>query len=44
VVHIQRQGLMWCRAQPQMELAKELRVLFLRTTYIRTEQERDLGV
>jgi len=44
VVHIQRQGLMWCRAQPQMELAKELRGLFLRTTYIRTEQQRGIFV
>jgi len=35
---------MWCRAQPQMELAKELRGLFLRTTYIRTEQERGIFV
>ncbi len=44
MVHIQRQGLMWCRAQPQMELAKELRGLFLRTTYIRTEQQRGIFV
>lgn len=41
VVHIQRQGLMWCRAKPQTELAKELRELFVRTTYIRTQRQRD---
>lgn len=44
LVHIQRQGLMWCRAQPRMELARELRELFLRTTYIRTEQEKEIFV
>jgi hypothetical protein len=44
VVHIQRQGLMWCRVQPKMELAKELRRLFLRSTYIRTHQEREIFV
>lgn len=44
LVHIQRQGLMWCRAQPGMKLAKELRDLFLRVTYIRTEQEKELFI
>ena len=44
LVHIQRQGLMWCRAKPKMELAKELRGLFLRSMYIRTHQERGIFV
>lgn len=44
LVHIQRQGLMWCRAKPQMEPAKKLRELFVRTTYIRTQQQRETFV
>ena len=44
LVHIQRQGLMWCRAQPKMQLAKELRDLFLRVTYIRTEKEKEVFI
>ena len=44
LVHIQRQGLMWCRAKPQMELAKELRELFVRTTYIRTQWQKETFV
>lgn len=42
LVHIQRQGLMWCRAKPKIELAKQLRGLFLHTTYIRTHQEKEI--
>lgn len=44
LVHIQRQGLMWCRAQPKMQLAKELRDLFLRVTYIRTDREKEVFI
>lgn len=42
LVHIQRQGLMWCRAKPKIALAKQLRGLFLHTTYIRTHQEKEI--
>lgn len=44
LVHIQRQGLMWCRAKPNMKLAYELRMLFLRVTYIRTHEEKDMFI
>lgn len=42
LVHIQRQGLMWCRRFPKRTDAKHLRALFNRVTYIRTTKERDL--
>lgn len=41
LVHIQRQGLMWCRIKPKAILARDLRDLFLRVTYIRTKRERE---
>jgi hypothetical protein len=41
LVHIQRQGLMWCRATPKTTHARELRQIFLRVTAIRTSAERD---
>lgn len=44
LVHIQRQGLMWCRAKPGMELAKQLRELFLQTTYIGTHREKRIFI
>ena len=41
LVHIQRQGLMWCRRYPKTVYARRLRDIFLRVTGIRTEEERD---
>lgn len=41
LVHIQRQGLMWCRRYPKTASARKLRVLFLQVTNIRTKEERD---
>lgn len=41
LVHIQRQGLMWCRRFPKRTDAKHLRQLFRRVTYIKTFKERD---
>lgn len=41
LVHIQRQGLMWCRRFPKRTDAKHLRKLFKRVTYIKTHKERD---
>lgn len=41
LVHVQRQGLMWCRRFPKRTEAKHLRELFKRITYINTHRERD---
>jgi hypothetical protein len=41
LVHIQRQGLMWCRSNPKTTHARELRRIFLQVTGIRTTAERD---
>jgi hypothetical protein len=41
LVHIQRQGLMWCRRNPKSAAAKKLRELFLKVTYIRTITARN---
>ena len=41
LVHIQRQGLMWCRSHPRTTSARRLRDIFLRVTRIRTLEERD---
>jgi len=41
LVHIQRQGLMWCRRYPKTAYARKLRELFVEVTYIRTKEERD---
>ena len=41
LVHIQRQGLMWCRRNPNTASACRLRDIFLRVTQIRTKAERD---
>lgn len=35
LVHIQRQGLMWCRAKPKRLEAQKLRILFLQVTDIK---------
>lgn len=41
LVHVQRQGLMWCRRFPKRTDAKHLRELFKRVTNIQTYEERD---
>jgi hypothetical protein len=41
LVHIQRQGLMWCRRDPKRTDAKHLRALFLKVMAIHTAVERD---
>ena len=41
VVHVQRQGLVWCRSQPKTTYARKLRKIFLEVTQIRTAQDRD---
>ena len=42
LVHIQRQGLMWCRRNPKTTYGQKLRAIFLKVTYIRDTDERDL--
>ena len=41
LVHIQRQGLSWCRISPKTPYARQLRQIFLRVTRIDTALERD---
>ena len=41
LVHIQRQGLMWCRHKPKTTYARKLRDIFLQVTRIRTIGERN---
>lgn len=41
LVHIQRQGCMWCRAKPKRTDAKHLRKLFTKLTYIKTHKEKE---
>jgi transposase-like protein len=41
LVHVQRQGLMWCRHQPKRTDAKHLRELFGTVMYIRNNSQRD---
>jgi hypothetical protein len=41
LVHIQRQGLSWCRQHPKRTDAKRLRALFLRVMSIHTPADRD---
>ena len=41
LVHVQRQGLMWCRRYPKTAMGRELRIIFLQVTGIRTKEERD---
>jgi transposase-like protein len=40
LVHVQRQGLMWCRRYPKTASARKLRDIFLHVTNIRTKKER----
>lgn len=39
IVHVQRQGLSWCRRNPKRTDAKHLRELFLRLTNVKTKQQ-----
>jgi transposase-like protein len=41
LVHIQRQGLSWCRRQPKRTDAKQLRDLFLQVMAVRTVADRN---
>jgi transposase-like protein len=41
LVHIQRQGLAWCRASPKTSYARKLRAIFLGVTSITTQAGRD---
>ena len=41
LVHVQRQGLAWCRLHPRRTDARHLRPLFLRTCAIHNADERD---
>lgn len=42
MVHLQRQGLMWCRRSPKRYDARQLRKLLLTITNIRTKEQRDI--
>ncbi len=41
LVHIQRQGLSWCRSSPKTIYARKLRQIFLRVSSIATASDRD---
>jgi Transposase, Mutator family len=41
LVHIQRQGLSWCRIAPRTTYARRLRKMFLQASRIRTPADRD---
>jgi transposase-like protein len=41
LVHVQRQGLMWCRRHPKRPDARRLRELFLRIPLVKTPAQRD---
>lgn len=41
LVHVQQQGLMWCRRYPKTIYARKLRDIFLKVAYIRTKDEKD---
>ncbi len=41
LVHIQRQGLVWCRNVPKTTYARKLRNIFLKVTGISTKRDRD---
>ena len=44
LVHVQRQGLSWCRDSPKTAYARDLRALFRVVTNIDTKAERDLFI
>ncbi len=41
LIHIQRQGLMWCRSHPKTAYARKLRDIFLQATQVHTSADRD---
>lgn len=41
LVHVQRQGLAWCRNYPKTANARKLRDIFLKVTRIRTKKQKD---
>ena len=41
LVHIQRQGLSWCRNSPKTPYARQLRKIFLQVTKIDTSKDRE---
>ena len=41
MVHVQRQGLMWCRRNPKTTSARKLRTLFLTVTAIKTTRQKN---
>ena len=41
IVHVQRQGLMWCRQNPQRFDAKELRHIFLQVPCIKSHKQKN---
>lgn len=41
LVHIQRQGLKWCRTYPKRTDARKLRDIFRHVSHIRTKEDRD---
>lgn len=41
LVHIQRQGLVWCRRYPKSIYARQLREIFLKVTCIKTKEKHD---
>ena len=41
LVHIQRQGLSWCRSHPKTTYARKLRRIFLKITHIQTARDQD---
>jgi len=41
IVHIQRQGLSWCRASPKTSYARKLRDIFLGVVTVTTQGDRD---
>lgn len=42
LVHIQRQGVMWCRKNPKRADTKKLREIFIQVPYIKTKQQRNM--
>lgn len=44
LIHVQRQGLMWCRVHPKTTAAKHLRKLFVALLKIRTQEAKALWV
>ncbi len=41
LVHIQRQGLAWCRSSPKTAYARQLRRIFLQVVHLHTTADRD---